>query len=289
MIPRLVLTGIRKAFGATHALAGVDLTVNPGEVVALLGENGAGKSTLMKVLSGVYQADAGSMLVDGQPFHPADPLAARARGIAIVHQELSLCDHLSVEENISLGAWPSRWGLLNRRDMTAVASAALARLGADLPLQARCADLSPAARQLTEIARSIAASPRLLVLDEPTSSLGSHDVEQLFTAVRKLQASGVSVIIISHVIEECRAVAGRFLVLRDGASVADGVLAETSDTDLIRAMVGRPLTELYPHTLHTQGKAVLDVAPGVTLHQGEILGIYGLIGAGRTEIGRAHV
>ena len=284
MIPRLVLTGIRKAFGATHALAGVDVSVNPGEVLAVLGENGAGKSTLMKVLSGVYQADAGSMLVDGQPFHPADPLAARARGIAIVHQELSLCDHLSVEENISLGAWPSRWGTLQRREMTAIARAALDRLGADIPLHARCAALSPAARQLTEIARGIAAAPRVLVLDEPTSSLGSHDVERLFAAVRKLQASGVSIIIISHVIEECRAVAGRFIVLRDGASVADGVLAETSDADLIRAMVGRPLTELYPRSPHTQGEAVLAVTPYVTLHRGEILGIYGLIGAGRTEL-----
>ena len=129
MIPRLALSGIRKSFGATQALAGVDVSVNPGEVLALLGENGAGKSTLMKVLSGVHQADAGTMRVDGQPFHPADPLAARARGIAIVHQELSLSDHLSVEENISLGAWSSRWGTLNRREMTAIAKAALKRLG----------------------------------------------------------------------------------------------------------------------------------------------------------------
>lgn len=284
MIPRLALSGILKSFGATQALAGVDVSVNPGEVLALLGENGAGKSTLMKVLSGVHQADAGTMLVDGQPFHPANPLAARARGIAIVHQELSLCDHLSVAENISLGSWPSRWGKLNRREMTAIAKAALECLGADIPLHARCTELSPAARQLTEIARSMAASPRVLVLDEPTSSLGSHDIELLFSAVRKLQASGVSVIIISHVIEECRAIAGRFIVLRDGASVADGILAETSDADLIRAMVGRPLTELYPRTPHTHGAAVLEVAPGVTLHGGEILGIYGLIGAGRTEL-----
>ena len=282
---RLVLSGISKAFGATQALAGVDLTVAPGEVLALLGENGAGKSTLMKVLSGVHQSDAGTMLVDGQPFAPADPLAARARGIAIVHQELSLCAHLSVAENICLGAWPGRWGALDRRRMEATARTALDRLGADIPLHALCGDLSPAARQLTEIARSIATEPRLLVLDEPTSSLGSHDVERLFTAVRRLQADGVSVIIISHVIEECRAVASRFVVLRDGASVAAGELAATTDDDLIRAMVGRPVTELYPHTPHQIGsEAVLEVAPGLTLHKGEILGIYGLIGAGRTEL-----
>ena len=288
IFPRLELRGISKAYGATQALSGVDLTVAPGEVVALLGENGAGKSTLMKVLSGACRADAGSMLVDGQAFAPADPLAARARGIAIVHQELSLCDHLSVAENISLGAWPGRWGTLDRRQMNEVARWALERLGADIPLQARCGDLPPAARQVTEIARSIAAAPLVLVLDEPTSSLGSHDIERLFTAIRRLQATGVAVIIISHVIEECRAVASRFAVLRDGASVAAGALAGISDAALIEAMVGRPLTELYPRTPHTVGTegtdAVLDIAPGVTLHRGEILGIYGLIGAGRTEL-----
>ncbi len=284
MTPRLAITGVRKAFGATQALAGVDLEVAPGAVLALLGENGAGKSTLMKVLSGVYPSDAGTLAIDGQPYRPADPLSARAHGIAIVHQELSLCDHLSVAENICLGAWPGRWGTLDQQRMATIARDALARLGADIPLQTRCGDLSPAARQLTEIARSIAADPRLLVLDEPTSSLGTHDIEWLFTAVRRLQTSGVSIIIISHVIEECRAVASRFVVLRDGASVAAGELAATNDEQLIQAMVGRAVTDLYPRTPHAIGSAVLEVAPGLTLHRGEILGIYGLIGAGRTEL-----
>lgn len=284
MIPRLQATGIRKAFGATQALAGVDLTVAPGEVVALLGENGAGKSTLMKVLSGVHAPDAGQLMVDGVAYVPGDPLAARAQGIAIVHQELSLCDHLSVAENIRLGAWPGRCGFVDRRALREVAGAALATLGAEVALDARCGDLSPAQRQLVEIARALASAPRLLILDEPTSSLGGPDVERLFTAVRALAATGVAVVLITHMLEECRALASRFTVLRDGASVGSGVLADTNDAELIRLMVGREVTELYPRGEHHPGADALELAPGVHVRQGEILGLYGLIGAGRTEL-----
>ena len=160
MIPRLQAQGICKAFGATRALNGVDISVAPGDVLAVIGENGAGKSTLMNVLSGVHLPDSGTLFIDGRPYRAGDPQAARAHGIAIVHQELSLCDHLTVAENICLGAWPSRHGFLARGQLDSKAQAALDRLSADVVLASRCGDLSPAQRQLVEIARALAGEPR---------------------------------------------------------------------------------------------------------------------------------
>ncbi len=286
MIPRLEAHGICKAFGATRALNGVDISVAPGEVLAVIGENGAGKSTLMNILSGVHLPDSGTLFVDGRPYRGGDPQAARAHGIAIVHQELSLCDHLTVAENICLGAWPSRHGFLARGQLDRKAQAALDRLGADVALASRCGDLSPAQRQLVEIARALAGEPRLLILDEPTSSLGARDIELLFRAIRSLTVNGLSVVLISHQLDECRALASRFTVLRDGASVGAGLLAETSDAALIRLMVGRDLAELYPKAERTPRtkQLALNVTDQVTVDAGEILGIYGLIGAGRSEL-----
>ena len=295
---RLSVTSIVKSFGATKALTGVDLSIAPGEVLALIGENGAGKSTLMKVLTGAHRADAGTMTLDGQPYDPNGPLDARRRGVAIVYQELTLARHLSVEENILLGATPSRFGFVARGRQRELARQALAQLGAEhIPLDVAVGQLSVAQQQLVEIARALSANPRLLIMDEPTSSLTASDVEHLFTAVRRLKAQGVSIIYISHFLEECRAIADRYAVLRDGASVAGGLMADVSESDLIRAMVGREMSEIYPRVPHQLGEPVLELrelagagkprSASLVLRRGEILGLFGLVGSGRTETLRA--
>src|SRR5438105_5623390 len=209
--------GVRKRFGATIALDGVDLTVDRGEVLALVGENGAGKSTLMKVLSGAYQPDEGRIWLAGEPYRPRDPLDARRAGVAMIYQELSLARHLSVMENIVLGLEPTLGPLLDRRRIRATAREALATLGRDdidpdLPV----GRLSVAEQQLVEIGRAVAIGSRVLVLDEPTSSLTQSDIRRLFDLVRRLKASGQAIVYISHFLEEVKAISDRYTVLRDG-------------------------------------------------------------------------
>ncbi|HVU24153.1 MAG TPA: sugar ABC transporter ATP-binding protein [Opitutus sp.] len=297
MPARLQLSGIHKRFGATIALAGVDFTVAAGEIHALVGENGAGKSTLMKILSGVHQPDAGTMNLDGGRFAPRDPLDGRRAGVVMVNQELAIAPHLTVVENIVLGAEPSR-GFLRHAAARRVATDALAQLGRpDIALSARAGDLSVAAQQLVEIARALALGCRVLVLDEPTSSLAKGDVENLFRLVRRLREQGQSVIYISHFLEEVQALSDRYTVLRDGASVASGPTATASADELARLMVGRQVDELYVRSIRQPGDAVLavndlagDPRPALAsleLRRGEVLGIAGLIGAGRSELLRA--
>jgi len=298
MPPRLRLMGIRKSFGATLALRGVSLEVAPGEVHALVGENGAGKSTLMNILSGALPADAGTLELDGAPYAPRDTLDARHRGVAMIHQELSLAPHLSAWENIMLGAEPSRGGWLRRREAKALARAALERLGhGHLDLERAAGKFPIAEQQIIEIARALRTEPRVLVMDEPTSSLAQADTERLFTVIRQLRDRGVSVIYISHFLEEVERLADRYTVLKDGQSVGTGLMAGTAPAQLVRLMVGREVTELYPARTARPGATVLEVrnlAAGrrltgadLTLAAGEILGVAGLIGAGRTELVRA--
>ena len=295
---RLRMAGITKSFGSTRALVSVDLEVRPGEVHALVGENGAGKSTLMKVLSGALQPDAGRMVLEGAPYAPRAPLEARSRGVAMIYQELSLAPHLSVEENVLLGVEPTRLGFVRRRAMRAKVQEALALLRhPDIHPAARVGDLSIGAQQLVEVARALAAKARVVVMDEPTSSLSQADTEVLFEVIRRLRASGVSIIYISHFLEEVRAVADRFTVLRDGRAVGTGDVAATPTSEIIRLMVGRDLSDVYRRTPHEIGQAVLDLADltgrrapnraSVVLRCGEVLGIAGLIGSGRTELVRA--
>lgn len=295
--PRLELTGIRKRFGATVALGGVDFAVAPGEVHALVGENGAGKSTLMKILSGIHPPDAGSMRLDGRAFAPGSPLAARRAGVVMVNQELAIAPHLSVTENIVLGAEPGRI-LLRHAAARQLAAEALAQLGRpDIPLGVAAGRLSVADQQLVEIARALALGCRVLVLDEPTSSLTKSDTEKLFVLVRRLRDQGRSVIYISHFLEEVQALSDRFTVLRDGASVASGRTAETTPAELARQMVGREVSELYVRSPRTPGAVVLEVnqlagiakpaSASFALRRGEVLGIAGLVGAGRSELLRA--
>jgi ribose transport system ATP-binding protein len=294
MIPRLRMSEVRKSFGATRALRNVSLEVAPGEVHALIGENGAGKSTLMKILSGACRADAGTIQIDGKPFVPDTPHHARRCGIAMIYQELNLAPHLSVEENIALGAEPAHLGWLSRSRRRELVRNALAEIREEsLPLTAPVSTLSVAQKQIVEIARALLGAPKLVVMDEPTSSLTRVDVENLFAVVERLRQRGVSIIYISHFLEECQRIAQQYTVLRDGESVGTGAMAGKPISDLIRMMVGREITDIYPRTAHVVGAPILEVkavggklkprSASFALRQGEILGIAGLVGAGRTE------
>jgi len=298
LAPRLSMRGVAKRFGATQALGGVDLEVAPGEIHALVGENGAGKSTLLKVLAGVVAPDEGTLAIDGRPYAPRGPLDARAAGLAMIHQELALAPHLSVAENLFLGCEPRRGPLVDRARLREQARAALARVGrGELDPDQRLGLLAPADRQRVEIARALAHEARVLVLDEPTSSLARGDVEGLLAHLKELAARGVSVIYVSHVFEELFALGGRYTVLRDGVSVARGALAETDPDRLVGAMVGRAVGELYPRRPARPGEVVLALRElagrrlperaTLELRRGEVLGLAGLVGAGRTELLRA--
>jgi ribose transport system ATP-binding protein len=296
--PLLTMRGVHKRFGAVVALGGVDLVVHPGEVLALVGENGAGKSTLMKILSGALAPDGGTMTLQGADFAPRDPLAARAGGVAMIYQELNLAPDLTVEQNVMLGREARRFGFVQRASMRPAVQEALAFLNRpDILPTTRVAALGPAARQIVEIARALVGEAKVVVMDEPTSSLARDDADTLLALVRRLRDRGVSVIYISHFLEEVQRVAERYTVLRDGSTVATGDMAGTTIPALVEAMVGRPVDQLFPRVPHTPGDAVLTLqgvagaplprAADLVLRRGEILGIGGLVGSGRTELLRA--
>ncbi len=297
--PLLEATGIARRFGPTIALDGVDFAVRPGEVHALIGENGAGKSTLMNVLVGGVRPDQGEMRLGGELYAPASPHEARRRGIALIHQELSLCPHLSVADNILLGAESARHGWIDRRETRRRALEALASFDhPEIRPERRVAALPLAARQVVEICRALAADARILLMDEPTGSLPRADADRLFDLIRRLAADGMAIVYISHFLEEIREVAHRYSVLRDGRSVDTGDLAAVGDDRLIASMVGREMGGLFPdRASRTPGDVVLDIdnlaaPPGLLqasfkLRRGEILGIAGLMGSGRTELVRA--
>lgn len=296
--PRLRMRDVQKAFGATRALNRVTFEIGPGEVHALIGENGAGKSTLMKVLSGAYVPDDGTIELDGETFSPEDPHHARQCGIGMIYQELTLASHLSVEANIVLGNEPRRFGWLNPAKTREIARKALSELHHEsIPLDAPVGDLTIAEKQIVEIARAIAGNPKVLIMDEPTSSLSQVDTENLFAVIGRLAKRGVSVIYISHFLEECQRVCDRYTVLRDGETVGSGEIKSAKLNDIIRMMVGRDVKEIYPRTERPLGKVVMEVRNlagetkpsqvNFSLREGEILGISGLIGTGRTEALRA--
>ena len=296
----LTLVDIHKRFGPTVALDGVSLELRKGEVHALIGENGAGKSTLMNIIAGAMKPDKGEMAIDGEPYLPASPLDARLHGIALIHQELSLCAHLTVAENILMGMETSTFGWLDRGDLTSRTNEVLKTFHhPDIQPDKRVGDLSVAARQIVEICRAIAANAKIILMDEPTSSLQRDDVSQLFSLIRNLSAEGISVIYISHFLEEVRQIADRFTVLRDGRSVATGQIGTTSDEELIAKMVGRSHQNLFPTRSSTAitHEVILEVknlaAPPLLkdatfeLRRGEILGIAGLMGSGRSQLLRS--
>ena len=306
MTALLEIRDVAKRFGATTALDGVDLTLAAGEVHALIGENGAGKSTLMNILAGAVRPDRGAMQIDGRPYAPAGPRDARHRGIALIHQELCLCPHLSAAENMLLGLEPTRGrgGWVDRDAARRRTVALLEQFGrSGLHPEARVGDLPLAAQQVVEICRALAADARILLMDEPTSSLQREDVDRLFALIRQLAARGIAIVYISHFLEEVREIAGRYTVLRDGRSVASGSITQASNDQLIAHMVGRtapfPLsgTERGPGGEGHAGDVILAVhdvaAPPVLKHasfelrRGEVLGIAGLMGSGRSELIRA--
>ena len=297
-MPTLSLKNIHKSFGPTVALDGVDLELREGEVHAVIGENGAGKSTLMNIIAGSLQPDKGTMELDGRAYAPANPLDARIHGLSLIHQELSLCPHLSVAENVMMGIESSRFGVLDREKLHARTTEVLQTFHhADIRPDRRVGDLSVAARQIVEISRAIAARARIILMDEPTSSLQREDVAHLFALIRKLSAEKISVVYISHFLEEVRQIADRFTVLRDGRSVSTGDIASVTDDELIAKMVGRAQQNLFPSRSSQPGETILEVRElasppllknaGFTLRRGEILGIAGLMGSGRTPLLRA--
>jgi ribose transport system ATP-binding protein len=297
--PRLQMSGISKSFGATRALRDVSLEVSPGEILALVGENGAGKSTLMKVLSGAHQPDSGEMRVDGESYKPKNPLEARNSGVAMIYQELSLAPHLTVMENILLGVEPTsgpfvKWGEIKRR-----ASDALSQIGlGDVDPKTEVRNLSIARQQMVEIARAIALDCKVLVLDEPTSSLTRGDIEQLFALINRLKARDISVIYISHFLEEVKEISDRITILRDGQSVGSKDTENVEADEIVAMMVGREVSDLYPRSPRgSDGEVVLNVSDlsgvskpqsaSLTVRRGQVFGIAGLVGAGRTEMMRA--
>ncbi len=299
MAPLLRIDALRKRFGPTVALDGVSFSLRAGEVHALIGENGAGKSTLMNVLAGALQPDAGEMEIDGARYRPADPLDARRHGIALIHQELSLCPHLTVTENILMGREPARLGLVDRAEAERRALELLANFPhPDLTPHRLVGELPIAAQQVVEICRALASRARILLMDEPTSSLPRADVENLFALIRRLRAQGLGIVYISHFLEEIREIADAYTVLRDGQSVASGAIGDATNEQLVAQMVGRPVENLFPSRAgRAPGDVVLAVSnlaapPSVRhasfeLRRGEVLGVAGLMGSGRTELVRA--
>ena len=296
--PLLQMHGISKRFGATQALGNVDLVVNGGEVLALIGENGAGKSTLMRVLSGAHAPDEGRMELAGEPYAPTGPHQARLAGVAMIYQELNLASDLSVEDNIMLGQEEHMLGWLRRAAQRSRVHRALNMLGhPELRPQAPVRGLSIGAQQLVEIARALVFDAKVIVFDEPTSSLTQRDAEHLFGVIRKLKQSGLAIIYISHFLEEIRARADRYTVLRDGRTVGSGRLADVSEREIVALMVGRSVDDLFPTVAHEPRDVVLTVAGlrgrstpidvNLSVRRGEILGLAGLVGAGRTELLRS--
>jgi ribose transport system ATP-binding protein len=296
----LEMRNISKTFPGVRALQGVSLQVNAGEIHALMGENGAGKSTLMKILSGAYQADAGGEIrLNGQPVVINGPLAAKSLGISIIYQELALAPNLTVAENMLLGREMKRGSFIDRSGMFAACKPVLDRLGVHFTPATLVSTLSMAERQLVEIARALIANSKVLVMDEPTTSLSSRETERLFALVRQLRADGLAIIYISHRMAEIYELSDRVSVLRDGQYIGTLQKGEINADALVRMMVGRDLSSFYkkdhdaaavhgPVVLSVQGlgdgKRVRDCS--FEVHAGEVLGLAGLVGAGRTELAR---
>jgi ribose transport system ATP-binding protein len=296
--PLLEMRGVCKRFPGVQALDEAQLTVEHGEVMAVVGENGAGKSTLMKVLSGVYGPDSGTILMDGEEVKPRDPIYARDQlGVSIIYQEFNLAMNLSVAENIYLGRLPSHRGFLRYARLYRQAEEFLAMLGTDLDPRVPVSRLSVAQQQMVEIAKAISYQASLLIMDEPTAALTTRETEALFKVTRELRDKGVGIIFITHRLDEIFEIADRVTVMRDGKTVGARAIGEIDRGAVVRMMVGRDLSEIYAAKEQTIGKALLEVehlsTPNLLddisfrLCEGEIVGLFGLLGSGRTELARA--
>ena len=292
----LSLDGIVKSFPGVRALRGVELRLEAGEVLAVLGENGAGKSTLMKIIGGAQQADSGTLVLDGRERRFRSPQEARAAGVAVIHQEFNLVPALTAVENIFLGQEPTRGGLVDRRRERSEAEALFRRMGVEVDLDLPCRRLSTAQQQLVEIAKALLFEARILIMDEPTAALSAHEVEKLFAIIGDLRRRGLGILYISHRLEEIFTIADRVSILRDGMRVADRPMGGITRDEMIEHMVGRPLDQEFPARDRTPGETRLeavdlrrgDAVRGVSfrLRRGEILALTGLVGAGRTETAR---
>jgi len=301
--PILQMTGIRKAFPGVVALDGVDFSLRPGEVHALMGENGAGKSTLIKVLTGVYGIDAGDIRLDGAPVRFGGPLQAQQAGISTVYQEVNLCANLSVAENIFIGREPRRFGKIRWSEMRRRSAELLAGLDLHLDVAAPLSTYSLAIQQMVAIARAVDVSAKVLILDEPTSSLDASEVERLFEVMRRLKRDGVAILFISHFLDQIYAVADRLTVLRNGTLIGEYATADLTPMQLVTKMIGKELTVL--ERLEQEPRTVTADAPpepfleaqelgrtgaiepfSMAVRGGEIVGLAGLLGSGRTELAR---
>ena len=291
------MRGIRKSFPGVRVLDDVSLSVLPGQVLALMGENGAGKSTLMKILAGALEADAGTILLDGQEVKIDTPQQAMSLGIGIIYQELNLAPHLSIAENIYLGREPRLApGWIDGRKMRRDAAAIMGDLGMPLDVRTLVGTLSVAQRQMVEIAKATSRKARVLAMDEPSATLTAHELENLWRLIRRLQAQGIAIVYISHRMDEVFQIADAVTILRDGKIVGYAPVGEIGRDDVIRLMVGRDLDETYPKEVMDAGRPVLEVKNlsrrGVledisfSVHAGEVVALAGLVGSGRTEIAR---
>lgn len=293
--PLLEVRGISKQFSGVRALDGVSLTLARGEVLAIVGENGAGKSTLMRIVAGVTQPTAGQIIVNGEPVEFTSVAQALRLGISLIHQELNLAENLSVAANIFLGREPRRFGMIDQRTIEREAQKYLDMVGLDVSPQTLVSTLAIGKQQLVEIAKALSTNARLLIMDEPTSSLSEHESRKLFDVVRDLRSRGVSVLYISHRLHEVEQLADRVVVLRDGKFSGELSRAENQRQNMVRLMVGREVSRFYQRTSHTPGDVVASVnrlrtttfpqrAVSFTLRAGEVVGLAGLVGAGRSEL-----
>lgn len=291
----LAMEGITKTFPGVKALNNVKLEVMPGEVHALLGENGAGKSTLIKILAGIYTKDAGEIKINGEIVEISSVNDAKAKGISVIHQEISLVPKLSVANNILLGT-EGKEVFINNKKRREIAQKTIKELGFDIDVDAMVDTLSIAQQQIVEIVRALATEEvKLIVMDEPTASISEKDVDKLFATIRRLKKKGIGIIYISHRMEEITQIADRLTVLRDGCYIGTRNIDEISMQDIVEMMVGRQVEEMYHYNINAIGETVLkmkDVSSQYVHHvdfelkKGEVHGLYGLIGAGRTELVR---
>ncbi|MGI6455846.1 MAG: sugar ABC transporter ATP-binding protein [bacterium] len=295
--PILEIQHISKSFPGVQALSQVNLKLYPSEVLAVIGENGAGKSTLMKILAGVQEPDSGTILLDGKPVKIRSVAQAMEMGVVIIHQELNLADNLDVATNVFLGREPYHGGILgwvNRRKTEEVAEQLMKRLGMNISPRTKVRDLTIGHQQMVEIAKALSINARIIIMDEPSSSLTQHETEQLFRVIHELRSQGTSIVYISHRLGEVKEVADRVTVLRDGCNAGELSRDEISHDRMVKLMVGRDIQQIYQHTTHEPASPVLEVRNLVvhgfqnsisfTLHEREIVGLAGLVGAGRTEL-----
>ncbi|MDP6443671.1 MAG: sugar ABC transporter ATP-binding protein, partial [Pirellulaceae bacterium] len=293
--PLLKVTNICKRFPGVRALHNVSLELAAGEVLALIGENGAGKSTLMKILAGVQPPDSGQLVIDGDHAHIDSVHTALALGVSLIHQELNMADNLDVGANVFLGREPRRLGLIDRDRIRRESRVHLDAIGLDVSPDTIVSTLPIGKQQMVEIVKAMSVNARILIMDEPTSSLSTKETESLFRVVRDLRERGVSIIYISHRLGEVKQLADRVVVLRDGENAGELSREETNHDAMVKLMVGRDVSQFYARQPHTPGDIVFDVSDVVTpawphnsvslqLRAGEIVGLAGLVGAGRTEL-----